>query len=109
MPRVKTSELKEGMVVAKDVKNIDDMLLVSAKAVLTTRLINNFKAWGVPAIDVEASDLIENHDPLGRLPPNLVEQLKADTKAVFWKPDETSPVFGEIFKLMLLRRARKIP
>ena len=27
MPRVKTGDLKEGMVVARDVKNIDNMLL----------------------------------------------------------------------------------
>jgi hypothetical protein len=109
MPRVKTGDLKEGMIVAKDVKNIDDMLLISAKAVLTSRQINNFKAWGVAAVDVEASELIENQDPLARLSPEAVEQLKADTKAVFWKPDESSPAFAEIFKLMLWRRARKIP
>ena len=46
-----------------DVKNIDDMLLIPAKTLLSGRQINILKAWGVGEIDVEASDLIENQDP----------------------------------------------
>jgi hypothetical protein len=97
------------MVVAKDVKNIDGMLLLPAKCLLTDRQVNILKAWGVAEIDVEASELIENKDPLARLPPEVVAQLSAEVKARFWQPDETNPVFAEIFKLMLWRRARKLP
>ena len=107
MPRVKTGDLKEGMVVARDVNNIDDMLLLPAKSLLTGRQINNLKAWGVAEIDVEASDLIENQDPLARLPPEVVARLTAEIKARFWQADESNPVFAEVFKLMLWRRARK--
>ena len=109
MPRVKTGELKEGMVVARDVKNIDDMLLLPANSVLAGRQINNLKAWGVAEIDVEVSDLVENQDPLARLSPEVVEQLTAEIKARFWQGDESNPVVAEVFKLMLWRRARKMP
>ncbi len=109
MPRVKTGELKEGMVVAKDVKNIDDMLLLPAKATLTGRQINILQAWGVGEIEVEASDLLQNSDPMVRLSPEAAARLTAEIKALFWQPDETNPVFAEIFKLMLWRRARKEP
>jgi hypothetical protein len=109
MPRVKTEDLKEGMVVAKDVKNIDDMLLLPAKCQLAGRQISILKAWGVAEIDVEASDLIENQDPLARLSPEVVAQLTAGVKARFWQADESNPVFAEIFKLMLWRQARKEP
>ncbi len=109
MPRVKTGDLKEGMVVARDVKNIDDMLLLPAKGLLTDRQITILKAWGVAEIDVEASDLIENQDPLARLSPEVVARLTAEIKAQFWQADESNPVFAEVFKLMLWRRARKEP
>ncbi|MGP8201228.1 MAG: hypothetical protein ACLQU4_17195 [Limisphaerales bacterium] len=109
MPRVKTEDLKEGMVVAKDVKNIDDMLLLPAKGQLTGRQISILKAWGVAEIDVEASDLIENQNPLARLSPEVVAQLTAEVKARFWQAGESNPVFAEVFKLMLWRQARKTP
>ena len=109
MPRVKTGDLKEGMVVARDVKNIDDMLLLPAKGLLGDRQINLLKAWGVAEIDVEASDLIENQDPLARLPSEVVARWTAELKARFWQADESNPVFAEVFKLMLWRRARKAP
>ncbi|MGA2174860.1 MAG: hypothetical protein ABSH38_07750 [Verrucomicrobiota bacterium] len=109
MPRVKTGELKEGMVVAKDVKNIDDMLLLPAKAVLTGRQIDILQAWGVAELEVEASDLLGDADPLARLPPEVAAQLAAQIKALFWQADDSNPVFAEIFKLMLWRRARKEP
>ena len=109
MPRVKTGELKEGMVVAKDVKNIDDMLLLPAKAVLTGRQIDILQAWGVAELEVEASDLLGDADPLARLPPEVATQLAAQIKALFWQADDSNPVFAEIFKLMLWRRARKEP
>ena len=97
MPRVKTEDLKEGMVVAKDVKNIDDMLLLPAKCQLAGRQISILKAWGVAEIDV------------ARLSPEVVAQLTAGVKARFWQADESNPVFAEIFKLMLWRQARKEP
>jgi hypothetical protein len=108
MPRVKTGNLKEGMVVAKDVKNIDDMLLLPAKCALSSRQIDILKSWGVAEIDVEASDLIENQDPLAKLPPEVVAKLSAEVKARFWRADESTTVFAEVFKLMLWRQARKV-
>ena len=109
MPRLKTGDLKEGMVVAIDVNNMDDMLLLPAGSLLTGRQINILKAWGVAAIEVEASDLIGNQNPLARLSPEVVARLTAEIKARFWQADESNPVFAEVFKLMLWRRARKEP
>jgi hypothetical protein len=107
MPRVKTAKLKEGMVVAKDVKNIDDMLLLPAQLVLTRRQIDILQSWGVGEIDVEASDLVSDQDPIAQLSPEALAQLKAEIKGHFWQPDESNPVFAEIFQLMVERRARK--
>jgi hypothetical protein len=106
VPRIKTGDLKEWMVVATDVKNMDDMLLLPAKIVLTERQIDILRAWGVAGIEVEPSDLIENQDPVARLSPELAARLTAEIKAQFWEVDESDPVFAEIFKLVLWRRAR---
>ena len=107
MSRIKTDLLAEGMVVANDVKNIDNMLLIPAGCSLTARQIDILQAWGVAEIDVQSSPAIEDADPLTKLPPELVDRMAAEIKSLFWRPDEANPVFVEIFKVMLRRQARK--
>jgi len=105
--RVKSEALQPGMVVARDIKNIDGMLLAPSGCELTERQINILQAWGVTEVEVEADDkLAQAHDPLAQLPPEVLGRMTADLRARFWKPDEFGPVPAEIFKLMLLRQAR---
>jgi hypothetical protein len=109
VPRIKTELLQEGMTVAVDVKNIDGMLLIPAGCELKERQINILQAWGVAEIDIEATaEAVAASDPLSKLPPETVAAMTAELKALFWQPDEASPVFNEIFRLMLLRRAKTV-
>jgi hypothetical protein len=97
------------MVVARDVKNIDGMLLAPAGCQLSERQVNILQAWGVTEVEVEASeDVAKAHDPLAQLPPETLAKITADLRARFWKPDDFGPVPAEIFKLMLLRQARHV-
>ena len=95
------------MVVVTDVKNMDDMLLIPAGCTLTERQINILQAWGVEEIEVQNAGDAEDADPLKKLSPEKIERMTAEIKALFWQPDESSPVYAEICRLMLLRRARK--
>ena len=109
MPRIKTDLLEPGMQVVGDVKNIDNMLILPAGAALTERQIDILQAWGVEEIEVEACPETEgSEDPLGKLSPEALERLVQELKALFWKPAEQSPIFQEIFRLMLRRRAAKL-
>ena len=95
------------MVVVTDVKNMDDMLLIPAGCTLTARQISILQAWGVEEIEVQHAEALEDADPLTRLAPEVVAKMSAEIKSLFWQPDESSPVFAEICRLMLQRRARK--
>ena len=109
MIRVKSEALQSGMVVARDVKNIDGMLLVPSGCELSERQINILQAWGVTEVEVEAGEeLARACDPLAQLPPETLARVTADLRARFWRPDDFGPVPAEIFKLMLLRQARRI-
>src|SRR6185295_2561723 len=97
------------MVVAREIKNLDGMLLAPSGCELSERQIGILQAWGVEEIDIEATaETAQAHDPLAQLPPEVLTQMTADLRARFWKPDEFGPVPAEIFKLMLLRQARRI-
>ena len=106
--RVKSEELQPGMVVARDVKNIDGMLLAPLGCELSERQIGILQAWGVSEVEVEANEeQAKAHDPLAQLPPEVAAKIMADLRARFWKPDEFGPVPAAIFQLMLLREARR--
>jgi hypothetical protein len=109
MIRVKSEALQPGMIVARDVKNIDGMLLAPLGCQLSERQIDILQAWGVVEVEVEAGEeMAHAHDPLAQLPPGTLAKITADLRARYWKPDEFGPVPAEIFNLMLLRQARRI-
>jgi hypothetical protein len=109
MPIIKTEQLKEGMIVASDVKNMDGMLLIPAGCAITERQCNILQSWGITDVDVESSDGSEDSgDPLAKLPPETVQQITGDLKKLFWKLDESNKAAMEIFNLMLRRKARRM-
>ena len=107
MPRIKTELLHEGMVVSADVKNIDNMLLIPSGCTLTPRQVNILQAWGVTEIEVQSSSETGNTDLLETMRPELLEKLVAEVKASFWKVDESDPVYAELFKVILRRKATR--
>jgi len=107
--RVKAEELQPGMVVAAEVKNLDGMLLAPSGCELSERQIGILQAWGVTEVDIEATaEAAQARDPLAQLPPETLAKITADLRARYWKPDDFGPVPAEIYKLMLLRQARRI-
>jgi hypothetical protein len=109
MIRIKAEELQPGMVTAREVKNIDGMLLAPSGCELSERQINILQAWGVAEVTVEASEeQALACDPLAQLPPETLSQITARERARFWNPDEFGPISAEIFRIMLLREARRI-
>jgi hypothetical protein len=107
--RVKSEALQPGMLVARDIKNIDGMLLAPFGCQLSERQISILQAWGVVEVEVEAGEeMARAHDPLAQLPPETLARITADLRARFWAPDGFGPVPAEIFQLILLRQAQRI-
>lgn len=107
MPRIKTESLQEGMVVSTDVKNIDNMLLIPSGCTLTARQIGILQAWGVTHIEVQSAGETGNTDLLETMHPDALKTMIAEVRASFWKADDADPVFAELFKIILRRRANR--
>ena len=96
------------MVVARDIKNIDGMLLAPSGCQLSERQIGILQAWGVVEVEVEAGEeMARAHDPLAQLPPETRARITTELRARFWEPEGLGPVPAEIFQLMLLRQAKR--
>jgi hypothetical protein len=110
MPKIKLESIQEGMVVASDIKNLDDMLLIPAGCTLSEKHINILHAWGISEVNVEAGgDVKELADPLQRVPPEMLARMREELKARFWKFEENNAVHQELFRLLLQRRVRQLP
>ena len=106
--RVKSEELQPGMVVAREVKNLDGMLLAPSGCQLSERQIGILQTWGIAEIEIENTGEAQGDtDPLSLLPPGKLEQITAELKARFWQADTLSPLQLEIYNLMLYRQARR--
>ena len=96
------------MVVAVDVRTMDQMLLLPAGCRLAQKQIGSLQTWGITDVEVEVNDdFVDRDDPLTELPPEEVARLTTATKALFWQLDETDLVEMEIYKLVLRRAARR--
>jgi len=105
MPKVKIENLHEGMVVAKEVKNMEDMLLLPVGCELRPKHIEILQSWGITDVEVEACEGTEEpKDPILLLPPKVAARLEAELRSRFWNFDASNPVQMEVFRLALKRK-----
>ena len=99
MIRIKSEALQPGMVVARDVKNIDGMLLAPSGCQLSERQIGILQAWGITEVEVEAGEEMANPTiRSAQLPPETLARITAELRARYWKPDEFGPLPGGNFQ-----------
>jgi hypothetical protein len=107
MPRVKIENLREGMVVAKEVKNMEDMLLLPVGCEIRPKHIEILQCWGITDVDVEAFDgLEEPENPIELLPPKVAARLETELRKRFWNFNPNNLVQKEVFRLALKRKAK---
>lgn len=103
------------MVVASDVKNIDDMLLIPSGTKIRARHIEILQAWGVRDVQVEPSNAEDDTHVISKLPQEIIAKIlakadgiSAEVRADFWETDEKNPVFQELLRLLVQRRLKKV-
>lgn len=97
------NDLKEGMVLAGDIKNKHGNILIKGGNTLTAKHILLMKAWGVTEADVVGFDRDEiERREMDAASPELVEAIEKELRAVF-PPLDHHPVMAEIYRI-----ARKI-
>jgi hypothetical protein len=109
MPKVRLELLQEGMVTARDVKNMDDMLLIPSGAALTPRHINLLRTWGVAEIAVQECAATEH--ALEASNPNVaaeVPALERELRRRFQLLREDNEPEMEVFRLCLQRKIRAL-
>ncbi|MFQ5450548.1 MAG: hypothetical protein ACE5E9_07945 [Nitrospinaceae bacterium] len=107
MKRVRTRDLKEGMVPEKDVRDRSGRLILASGQVITARHIRTFKAWGVTDVEVEtpsSEDSGEISADRDVPAPPVPEKVKEEIENLFRFTDKSHPAMAELVDLCTLRK-----
>ena len=72
---VRTDNLKEGMILADDVRDMKGKLLLAKGQDLEARHIRIFKIWGITEVNV-VGNVGSQEDPESDVSPKLIEKIK---------------------------------
>jgi len=93
------NDLKEGMVLAADIKNKHGNILIRESNTLTAKHILLMKAWGVTEADVVGFDRDQvEKEEMHALSPEFIEAIEKELRAVF-PPFDNNPVMAEMYRI----------
>lgn len=116
MSTVNVDNLKVDMVLADDVTDSNNRLLLAKGQKIESKHIRILKIWGITETNVvgrgkneEILEIIENpenpENPENNDKPEVIERIKENTKYVFKHVDLTHPAIKELFRLSVLHRS----
>jgi hypothetical protein len=93
------NELKEGMVLAADVKNKHGNIMIRQGMTLSEKHIMLLKAWGVTEADVEGADRDQLHqEEMKTVSPEVIEAIEKNLRE-FFPPLEGNEIMSEIYRI----------
>jgi HD-like signal output (HDOD) protein len=99
------NKLKPGMVLDQEVRDINGRLLLKREKEIHSSHIRIFKTWGVTEVNIRGNN--GSREPsTGPADPQLVENIKEETKELFQHTDLEHPAIKEIFRISVLFRSK---
>ena len=102
---VAVNDIKAGMILSEDVRDISSRLLLSKGGTLRQEHKRIFKIWGVYEVCIDGDcgrEEISEYVP----DPEFIEKIRENTKFVFKYVDLEHPAIKELFRLSVLYRSR---
>lgn len=109
MSIVKTHDLKTGMILAKEVQNLSNRILLPEGTVLTEKHILNLKAWGIADAEVQEEGVVLDSTPEAV---NVDRQKQAiankEVEDMFDLSNKDHPAIAELMRLSSLKRLKRM-
>lgn len=105
MKHLELADLKEGMVVGRDVIDRAGRRLIGAGVPLTDRHLKAFRTWGITAVDVQTDDA----EPAPVIDESRVKTVTAELLALFERVDRSHPAMAALFDACVSRRVALTP
>jgi hypothetical protein len=102
---VRTCDLKPGMRVARDVKDLHGRLLVPAGAKTSAKHLKVLKIWGVPEVFIQGVSGSEKKvDPMKNVDSRRRKEIEKEMRTLFCRQDLNDPVVKELINMCIHRK-----
>jgi hypothetical protein len=109
MAKITLDRLREGMIVATDIRDVNGRVLVSAGEVLTQQRLFNMRACGVQEVEVKVDSLPADDTAVNAaFSASTLERASSDVAEIFRFANTEEPMMQELQRLCVLRRACKL-
>lgn len=109
MATIKLKNLKVGMVLTGDAKDLNGRVLLKSGAKITEKNLKTLKSWGVTETDVQKATTEDIEDTGSKdLNPELLDKAEAEVTRFFSHADRSHPAIKELFYLCVMRKAKSI-
>lgn len=98
-------DLKPGMVLDEEVRDINGRLLLKKDKKIQSSHIRIFKIWGVTEVNIQGNNSDKSPTP-GPANPERIEKIKEKTKDLFRHVDLEHPAIKEIFRIAVEFRCK---
>jgi len=105
---VPTDKLEPGMVVAVDIMNVNNMLLIAKDTALATRSIRLLKTWGIEAINVLGEDVSSPQAEPLVIPSETMQMAEALVQVRFMHVNASNGVAKAVRTMAVKRAARRL-
>ena len=108
MLKLKINQLKNGMILSRDVSNFSGVMLLKSGCQLKTKDIKNFKAWGITETFVQESMFegkFQKNDP--KVDPKVLKEAKEETAVLFRHTNSDHPIVMELKRLCTLNKIQQ--
>lgn len=105
---INVEDIKPGMVLAEAVKDRRGRILLNVGNPITEKQLKILKMWGITEADiqdVEREEVVAK--AVAELDPSLLQEAGSRVQELFRHTDPEHPVVHELFRLCLLRAARR--
>jgi HD-like signal output (HDOD) protein len=99
------NNLKPGMVLDEEVRDINGRLLLQRNKQIQSAHIRIFKIWGVTEVNIRGNNGSKDVSPRN-VDPQQIEKIKASTLDLFRHVDLEHPAIKEIFRIAILFRSK---
>jgi hypothetical protein len=100
--------LEPGMVLARDVRGSNGMVLLGAGAELNERHIGIFRSWGIAEVEIKgAAQETTNTELLTKLDVGQRQRIERELDRLFQHNDPHDPVIEELRRICLLRETAR--
>ncbi len=107
MGYVAVDQLKQGMILEENVRDVNLRLLMSKGQKITEKHLRIFKIWGVSQVSIVGGATPEN-DRLPEMSDENIAAVKEAIQSVFKNADLGHPTLKQIFKVCLIHRLKHV-